>query len=58
MVGGDIKRIGETLAISDPDGVVDLVKVCVCACVKRTVDTIVKKSGLCYKCFLGEHKVN
>lgn len=28
VVGGDIKRVGETLPISDPDGVVDLVKVC------------------------------
>eukprot|EP00752_Nemacystus_decipiens_P002246 g2129.t1 len=26
VVGGDIKRVGDTLPISDPDGVVDLVK--------------------------------
>lgn len=27
VVGGDIKKVGETSSISDPDGVVDLVKV-------------------------------
>lgn len=31
VVGGDIKKVGGTAPISDPDGVVDLVKVCYCA---------------------------
>ncbi len=29
VVGGDIARVGETSPSSDPDGVVDLVKVCI-----------------------------
>lgn len=28
VVGGNIKKVGETSPVSDPDGVVDLVKVC------------------------------
>lgn len=59
MVGGDIKKVGKTLPISDPDGVVDLVKVC--KCVKRKSNTFVAffvlyLSRECRGCFPGKHR--
>lgn len=59
VVGGTIKKVGETSPVSDPDGVVDLVKVCMSfACQDRQLSL----SRLCvftyfvsFVCLPGEH---